>query len=107
MKEIEIQNIAEYNELLKESKHILIIDAYADWCSPCKKLKPILIDVIKNHKNVQLVKINTDEVEEIIDALGVKSLPSIYAIINGKVVSSFVGLQNEKFVSDFIDKINV
>jgi len=58
-----------------------IIDFYADWCSPCKMLAPILeeIDAEYNGK-IQIYKINTEEEQELSYAFGIQSIPSILFI---------------------------
>lgn len=58
-----------------------IIDFYADWCSPCKMLAPILeeIDAEYNDK-IQIYKINTEEEQELSYAFGIQSIPSILFI---------------------------
>ena len=58
-----------------------IIDFYADWCSPCKMIAPILeeIDAEYNGK-IQIYKINTEEEQELSYAFGIQSIPSILFI---------------------------
>ncbi len=58
-----------------------IIDFYADWCSPCKMLAPILeeIDAEYNGK-IQIYKINTEEEQELSYAFGIQSIPSLLFI---------------------------
>ncbi|HON97160.1 MAG TPA: thioredoxin [Bacteroidales bacterium] len=58
-----------------------IIDFYADWCSPCKMLAPILEEIDKEYNGkIQIYKINTEEEQELSYAFGIQSIPSILFI---------------------------
>ena len=58
-----------------------IIDSYADWCSPCKMLAPILEEIDKEYNGkIQIYKINTEEEQELSYAFGIQSIPSILFI---------------------------
>ncbi|GBU06951.1 thiol reductase thioredoxin [Bacteroidales bacterium] len=58
-----------------------ILDFYADWCPPCKKIAPIL-DALSNEYDGQIYiyKIDTDEEGELAAAFGIKSIPTLYFI---------------------------
>ena len=51
-----------------------VLDFYADWCGPCQILKPILEEVEKEHPEVEFLKINIDEQQEIAEKYGVRFL---------------------------------
>ena len=58
-----------------------IIDFYADWCSPCKMLAPILEEIDKEYNGkIQIYKINTEEEQELSYAFGIQCIPSILFI---------------------------
>jgi len=63
-----------------------IVDFYADWCGPCKRVAPIMDKLAEKYKGkVNFYKINTDEEQELsAGVFGIQSIPSIIAIPVGK-----------------------
>lgn len=58
-----------------------IVDFYADWCGPCKKVSPILNDLASMYKNdIVIYKVNVDEEREIAGAFGIRSIPTLLFI---------------------------
>ena len=65
----------------------VILDFYADWCEPCKKLGPKLESLVGNAGGqLRLAKVNADNHPELTQALQVKSLPTVMLIHMGKLV---------------------
>lgn len=55
-----------------------IIDFYADWCGPCRKLSPILEEIATELKGeIYVYKINTDKEPEVATAMGIRALPTL------------------------------
>ena len=82
-------NSDEFQKKVLEEKEIVLVDFYADWCSPCRMLSPILDEVGKDHK---IYKINVDDEEEIAQEYGVMSIPCVVAFKDGKELKRSVGL---------------
>ncbi|MDR1370352.1 MAG: thioredoxin [Dysgonamonadaceae bacterium] len=58
-----------------------IVDFYADWCAPCRKLAPILAEIATKYKNQVIVyKIDTDKERELAQAFGISSIPTLFFI---------------------------
>lgn len=61
-----------------------IIDFYADWCGPCKRLTPILEEISKQYSGkVDVYKINVDTEQDVAGAFGIMSVPSLLFIPMG------------------------
>ena len=82
-------NSEEFKKEVLGSKETVLVDFYADWCSPCRMLSPILDEVGKDHK---IYKINVDDEEEIAQEYGVMSIPCVVAFKDGKELKRSVGL---------------
>jgi len=55
-----------------------LIDFYADWCSPCKMVAPILEELQKEYEGkINIYKINTEEQQELAGVFGIRSIPSL------------------------------
>lgn len=62
-----------------------IIDFYADWCGPCKKLTPILEEINDSYDNIDVFKIDTETEQEIAAFFQIRSIPSMLFIpLNGQ-----------------------
>lgn len=66
----------------------VLVDFYADWCGPCKMLGPVL-EQLKDE--IQIIKVNVDECEDIAREYGVMSIPNLFIIKKNAVVASRVG----------------
>ena len=88
-------------EVLESDKKVLI-DFYADWCGPCKKLSPIIEEVAGEESNVKFVKLNIDLAEDIAIEYQVMSIPTLVVMENGKEISRNVGLLDKEEVRSLI-----
>ena len=85
----------------------IIVDFWAPWCEPCKQLTPIIEKIIKEKNgNVILAKMNIDESPEVAQQLKIQSIPAVMAFNDGQPVDGFVGVQPEKNISEFVNKIS-
>lgn len=58
-----------------------LIDFYAAWCGPCKALAPILEELSEEYAGkVDIYKVNVDEEEQLAEAFGIRSIPTLYFI---------------------------
>jgi thioredoxin len=79
-----------------ESRKIVIVDYYADWCGPCRMLSPILEKISGENSNTVLVcKVNVDKFGELAVQEGVKSIPDVRIYRDGRLVDKFVGVPPE------------
>ena len=87
-------------------KQPVVIDFWAPWCAPCKVLKPILEKLEGEYKGkFLLAKVNSDENHEIAARYAVRGIPSVKAMVDGKIVNEFTGALPESMVRDWLDKI--
>jgi len=83
----------DFESFRQQTGKVIVIDFYADWCGPCKKLGPILDQVASSHQGQVLVgKVNVDKSPKISTSHGVKSIPDVRIFRDGKEVDRFVGL---------------
>ena len=77
---------------LIETNKLLVVDFYADWCGPCRRLGPIIEERAEEYKDVTFVKINVDNFAQEAAMFSVSSIPSVFYFKDGKVVNNTIGL---------------
>ena len=84
----------------------VVIDFWAPWCAPCKVLKPILEKLADEYGGkFKLAKVNSDENQEIAARYAVRGIPSVKAMVDGKIVNEFTGALPESSVPEGLDRI--
>ena len=88
------------SEWVYEGTKPCIVDFYADWCGPCKKVSPILKELAGEYKNdIIIYKINVDNEKELAAAFGIQSIPTLLFIpAKGKPQIAQGALSKEQFV---------
>ncbi len=87
--------------MLLQTDKLVLIDFYADWCAPCKKMAPYL-DEIKTDMadRVQVMRINADDNQTLVHQLGVDALPTLLIYKRGQSVWRNAGFVEKKVVVD-------
>jgi len=67
-------------------------DFYADWCGPCKTQDPILEELLADYGDVELVKVDVDEQQDVANEYQVRSLPTVVIENDDGIVDRFVGV---------------
>src|SRR3954451_17418711 len=93
--------------VLDKSKDVpVVVDFWAPWCGPCRQLTPALERAADARKGqVELVKVNTDENQNISMAFQIQGIPAVKAFRDGKEVSGFVGAVPPAKVEAFFDEL--
>lgn len=82
-KEMFLTKVVNYEENSTEWKYLgdkpCIIDFYADWCGPCKAVAPVLEELAAEYEGkIYIYKVNTEDQQELAQAFGIQSIPTIY-----------------------------
>ena len=80
---------ASFNDVIN-SNPLVLIDFWAEWCGPCKKMAPIL-DEIEKEENLPVGKLNVDENTEKSQEYSVSSIPTMVLFKDGNPVHTVVG----------------
>ncbi|WP_094710104.1 tetratricopeptide repeat protein [Hahella sp. CCB-MM4] len=82
----------------------VLVDFWADWCAPCKQLMPVLEKVVSDYQGaVLLAKVNADQQKELTAHFGVRSLPTVKLIVQGRIAGDLSGAQTESQVRKFLE----
>lgn len=86
----------EFAELLKSDKKI-VINFYAKWCEPCKKMQPYILKMQEEMKGkIAIVRLDADENKTLLDSLKLDGLPVILIYENGKETWRNIGFLSEE-----------
>ena len=100
---MELEHLTEQNfeKKIKEGK--VLVDCYADWCSPCRMLAPIIEEVAKEISDYTVYKMNVDEAPDISAKLGIMSIPTILVYENGELKNKHIGLLSKDELLKMLD----
>ena len=97
MKELNEKN---FEEKVLKTKGKILVDFNADWCGPCKMLKPILDELAKDHK---IYSVNVDENSDLASSYDVMSIPCLILFKDGKAIERSVGMTTKENILEMLE----
>ena len=106
IKQVEILEVTRENfeeEVLKSEKPVLV-DFYADWCDPCKRLEPTIQKIANENENVKVVRVNVDQEEELATKYEAFSIPTLVIIKDGTETARGVGVMRKSEIVNMLEQ---
>ncbi|XP_051149521.1 thioredoxin H2-like [Andrographis paniculata] len=83
-------------EASKQSNKLVVVDFTASWCGPCQYIQPAVNEFAETYRDVEFIKIDVDELEDVAKQFGVEAMPTFVLIKKGKEVDRVVGAKKEE-----------
>lgn len=84
----------------------IIVEFWAEWCGPCKMMKPLFEKVSStNQSEVKMYTLNIDNNREVAISLGIRSIPTVKMFNSGQVVDTRVGVLSEGQINDLVTEL--
>ncbi|CAI9775319.1 unnamed protein product [Fraxinus pennsylvanica] len=80
----------------KLTSNLMVIDFTASWCGPCRYMEPAMNEFAAKYTDVEFIKIDIDELEDVAQEFAVHVLPTFLLIKKGKEVDKLVGANKEE-----------
>ena len=102
---VKVLNKENFEENVLKNENPVVVDFWAPWCGPCRKLGPILDEVSSElGEKVKIVKVNTDENLKTAKDYSISGLPSLLVFKDGKAVERMVGLMPKSTIISNVEK---
>ena len=101
-----ILNSKNFNEEIKNTDSLVLVDFFATWCGPCNMLAPIIGEIATEYSGkVKVCKVNVDEERELALKYDVESIPTLVFFRNGEVIRTSIGFHSKTELVDIINEL--
>lgn len=97
-------NKSNFQAEVMESDKLVLLDFWAPWCGPCRRVVPIVEEIAEENPDIKVGKVNVDEEVELAEKFGVMSIPMLVVIKNGEVVNQSVGMKPKHQILEMVDE---
>ena len=94
----------EFGSEVLNNKKVVLLDAYATWCGPCKMLAPELEKLQTETIDwLEIVKVDVDEAEDVAVKLNISAIPALFVFKNGEMLDSTMGFKTVDQLREFVE----
>jgi thioredoxin 1 len=99
-------NDANFDAQVISSKEPVLVDFWAEWCAPCKKVAPVVSELSKEYKGkVKVVKVNIDEGRQVATKFTIMAVPTFMLFKDGKIMRQVSGAVSKSELKSILDKV--
>lgn len=94
-----------FDELVLRSGKLVLLDFWADWCSPCKMVSPVIEELYTTYKDVAVIaKIDAERNPETSKKYGICNIPALLFFKNGEIVDKQIGAAPKSILVEKLSK---
>lgn len=97
----EITTTEKFEEFIKEGD--IIIDYWAEWCAPCRLLKPIFKELSSEMKDVKFAKVDVDNAQDLAGNAAIRGIPTMIMFKDGKEINRMSGFMTKEALKHKIE----
>ena len=95
-----------FDETLARQPGVVMVDFWAEWCEPCRAIAPVLEDLARDAAGrVTLAKVNVDDNPGLAARYGIRSIPTILFVKQGKVADQVIGKVPKAKIKEKLDTL--
>lgn len=89
---------------VEEYNGTVLIDFFADWCTPCKMMSRVIDDVAESaREDVKICKVNIESEKELVKKFGIMTIPTLVVIKDGAVKNRSIGVTGKRAIMDMLE----
>lgn len=89
---------------VEEYNGTVLVDFFADWCTPCKMLSRVIDDVAENAgEDIKICKVNVESEKELVKKFGIMTVPTLIVMKDGSVKNRSIGVTGKKAIMDMLE----
>jgi thioredoxin 1 len=101
MANVELVNGENFKEMVSDSRGVVLLDFFANWCSHCQKLLPLLDEVATDLEGkARILKVNVDENRDLAQKFQIKGLPTMVLFKDGNEIDRLIGYMPKEKITE-------
>ncbi|EPS26868.1 hypothetical protein PDE_01808 [Penicillium oxalicum 114-2] len=86
-----ISSKQEFLDKILNSDGLIVLDAWAPWCGPCRLIAPKIEEFSQEYPNVQFYKVDVEAVPDVAQEIGARAMPTFYFFKKGEKINEVIG----------------
>ncbi len=91
-----------FEEEVIKSSDLVLVDFNANWCGPCRMLKPVLEELADKSKDYKIVSVDVDDNEDLAARYGISSIPCLILFKDGVEKTRVIGLRSKSEIESIL-----